>query len=171
MAAKTPESIRIDFVTGAPVRYLPLIERLSAARDRVVRALDGVEVTRLRRPGAAGAPSLARQTGDLVAYVRHGRDRVYRMSWMTDPTLPRFDPATAAEAGAWEARAAHRLRDWAHAALGELADYLHTLPDSSWGRMGTDPEAGRRSILQEVTEIAERVEATAAELEGALDAH
>ena len=169
MAAKTPDSIRIDFVTGAPVRFVPQIERLSAVRERLVRALDGADDARLRAP-VDGAPTLAAQVGDLIGLVQHAHDCVYRMSWMTDPTLPAYDPAASAAAGAWEARAAHRLREWFHGAIGALVDYLRTLPDSSWGRMGTDPEAGRRSIVQQVTALAELLEVRVETIEGHLRA-
>lgn len=166
--AKTTTSMRIDFVTGAPVRYMPHIDRLAAVVDRVEALSAGRDVTAWRRFVGPGEWSPARRLGHMIATARHAYDEIYRMSWMTDPQLATWDDDAEAETEAWEARTPQRLVQWFSEGVGQSVTFLRELPDSSWGRPGVHPEGGRRSIAQHVAEVTDYLNRQIDELERSL---
>jgi len=166
--AKTTTSTRIDFVTGAPVRYIPHIERLAVVVDRIEAVMIGRSAGELGRFLGPGEWSPARRLGHMIATARHTYDELYRMSWMTDPRLAAWDDDAEAQEHAWEARNPERLAQWFAEAVGQSVQFLKELPDSSWGRPGVHPEHGRRSVAQHVAEVTDYLNRQTDELERAL---
>lgn len=167
MAAKTPDTNRIDFVTGAPVRYIALLRSVTDARDRIDTLLSGATNESMRR-APAGEWSSARHLGHLIGYARHQHENLYRMTWQTDPIFNAWDDAAEAERNAWESRSHERLRGWFDEAVGRIVTHLQELPDSSWGRPGQHPEFGRRSISQQVERMVAHMQEHADAIERAL---
>jgi hypothetical protein len=160
-----PESIRINFVTGAPRRYLPDVEALATMPARLEAALAGRPAGSMRTTAADGGPSVAQTIGRMIEHAQLTQENLYRMAWMTDPIVKTPDLETSNERHSWEAREPDRLLTWFTEAVGQSVDLLKELPDSSWGRPGQSPELGRRSIRQTVREAVAYYEAQVARIE------
>lgn len=160
-----PESIRINFVTGAPVRYVAYVEALAAMPARLEAAVAGLPSGAMRTTATDGGPSAAQTIGTMIEHARQTGENLYRMAWMTDPIVKVPDLATSNERNSWEARDASRLLSWFSEAIAESVDLLKELPDSSWGRPGQSPELGRRSIRQAVREAVDYYETQVARIE------
>lgn len=143
-------SNRTDFVTGAVRQYLADAEALGGVAERVKRLLDGVPLDRLRREPDAEEWSVLRVIGHMIAYARTTRGHLYQMATMTDPLLQPADDAAEAERNAWEMQSPSQLLQTLAEELGATVTMLKDIPDSSWGRAGLHPIAGRRSIRQTV---------------------
>jgi hypothetical protein len=162
-----PESVRINFVTGATRRYVADVEALATLPARLEAAIEGQTAAWLRTPGADGAWSPARRIGHLIAYARQTHENLYRMAYMTDPLLKEPDDIGAAEQNSWEARDQSRLLQWFSESIAEIVRLLKELPDSSWGRPGQSPLTGRSSIRQTARLAASHMESHIAQLEAA----
>ena len=144
------DTLRINFVTGAPRRYVAEVEALAAVPDRVEGALAGLQAAALRRAPAEGEWSALRIVGHLIAYARQSHENLTRMAWMTDPIIKSTDDEGADEMYAWELQEPSQLFAWLTESVHESIELLKELPDSSWGRPGQHPESGRRSVRQQV---------------------
>jgi len=143
-------SNRTDFVTGAVRQYVTDAEALGGVAERVKRLLDGVPTDRLRGEPDSEAWSVLRVVGHMIAYARASRGHLYQMATMTDPVLQPVDDAAEAERNAWEMQSPSQLLRTLGEELGATVAMLKDIPDSSWGRAGLHPTAGRRSIRQTV---------------------
>jgi hypothetical protein len=161
-----PESIRINFVTGATRRYVADVEALAAVPSRLETAFEGQSAAWLRTPMTGSEWSPARTAGHMIAYARQTHENLYRMAWMTDPLVKAPDDIGAAAENSWEARDQSRLLQWFSEAIAESVELLKELPDSSWGRPGQSPLTGRSSIRQTVREAARHLEGYVARIEG-----
>ena len=160
-----PETVRINFVTGAVRRYVAEIESVATLPERVTLATAGQSAAWFREP-SQGDWCPARVIGHLVTYVRQSRENLYRMAFMTDPTIKNADDAGEAEIHAWETQTREQLLPQLEQAVAEVTHLLKELPDSSWGRPGQHPMAGRRSIKQQVRGMANHFNEHVAQLEG-----
>src|SRR5690606_7948580 len=141
---------RIDFVTGAPQRYMPLVDRLSVLPDRLGRVLAGRSRGDLQREPAEGEWSAARVAAHMVSYARHNHGFIFNMSWMTEPTRQPWDEEAEVGSEGWERLDGPGLVEAFEAELRKTIDVLVETPDASWGRSGTIPNRGRRSLRQQV---------------------
>lgn len=161
-----PESVRINFVTGATRRYVADVESLAGLPARLEAAVSGQRRDWYRFDGAAeGAWTPARVLGHMIAYARQTRENLYRMAWMTDPILNPLDDAGEAERQSWESQEPARLIEQFSEAIAETVHLLKELPDSSWGRPGQSPAFGRRSIRQSVRAASRHLDEHVAQLE------
>jgi len=161
-----PESVRINFVTGATRRYVADVEALAAIPGRLEAAVEGQRADWYRFDGGVeGAWPPARVFGHMIAYARQTRENVYRMAWMTDPVLNALDDTAEAERQSWETQDPARLLEWFSEAVAETVELLKELPDSSWGRPGQSPAFGRRSIRQSMRSAVRHLEEHVAQLE------
>ncbi|MFA7296622.1 MAG: DinB family protein [Dehalococcoidia bacterium] len=160
-----PETVRINFVTGAVRRYVSEIESVATLPERVTNATAGQSAAWFREP-SKGDWCPARVIGHLITYVRQSRENVYRMAFMTDPIIKNADDEGEAERRAWETQTREQLLSQLEQAVAEVTHLLKELPDSSWGRPGQHPTAGRRSIKQQVRGMANHFNEHVAQLEG-----
>jgi hypothetical protein len=162
-----PESIRINFVTGATQRYVADVEALASMPGRLEAAVEALPVGAMRVPTTEGELSPARTIGAMIEHARQTGENLYRMAWMTDPVLKPTEPNTSDDTHSWEARNAERLVTWFSEAVAESVHLLKELPDSSWGRPGQSPVSGRRSIRQTVREAVAFYDAEVRRIEAA----
>ena len=142
-----PETIRINFVTGAVRQYVPEIEAISELPALVAAATDGRNPAWMREP-ADVSWSPARVVGHLVAYTWISRENLYRMAYMTDPIIKRVDDEGQYAIHQWDSQTRDALLEQLEAGIAEVTHLLKELPDASWGRPGQHPDDGRRSIKQ-----------------------
>jgi hypothetical protein len=140
---------RIDFVTGAPERFMPLVDGLSTVADRAAAALGGVSAAEARQT-PEGEWSAARILAHMVSYARHNHEFIFAMAWMTDAERQRWDEASEVEAEGWDRLEVSPLLDLLRAELTPTVELLSETPDASWGRAGIVPGRGRRSLRQQV---------------------
>lgn len=161
-----PESVRINFVTGATRRYVADVEALAGIPARLEAAVDGQRADWYRfNGGVEGAWPPARVLGHMIAYARQTRENLFRMAWMTDPVLNVLDDSVEAERQSWESQDPARLVAAFSEAIAETVHLLKELPDSSWGRPGQNPNLGRRSIRQSVRAASRHLDEHVAQLE------
>ena len=159
-----PETVRINFVTGAVRRYVGEIESVATLPERVTLATAGQSAAWFREP-SQGDWCPARVIGHLVTYVRQSRENLYRMAFMTDPIIKNADDEGEAALHGWETQTREQLLPQLEQAVAEVTHLLKELPDSSWGRPGQHPTAGRRSITQQVRGMANHFNEHVAQLE------
>ena len=134
-----PETLRINFVTGAVRRFVPHIEALAAVADRVEWALHGQASGWHMQSPREGEWSPARVVGHLVAYSAQQHENLYRMANMTDPIIKATDDEGEAERNDWERQAPARLVESLREHVAKTVELLAELPDASWGRPGQHP--------------------------------
>lgn len=161
-----PESVRINFVTGATRRYVGDVEALAGIPVRLEAAVEGQRPDWYRfNGGVEGAWPPARVLGHMIAYARQTRENLYRMAWMTDPILNPLDDEAEAERSSWESQDPAQLVEAFSDTIAETVHLLKELPDSSWGRPGQSPAFGRRSIRQSVRAASRHLDEHVAQLE------
>ena len=84
---------RIDFVTGAPERYIGEVRALAAVPDRLREVLSGQAVEDLRRVPSETEWPPVRVLAHLLSYARHTGEFIYRIAWMEEPLLVTWDEA------------------------------------------------------------------------------
>ena len=82
-----PESIRINFVTGAPVRYVAHVEALATMPARLEAAVAGLPAGSMRTTAADGGLPVAQTIGMMIEHAQQTHENLYRMAWMTDPIV------------------------------------------------------------------------------------
>jgi hypothetical protein len=160
-----PETLRINFVTGAVRRYIPHIEALAAVPDRVEWVLHGQPPGWNTQSPREGEWSPSRVVGHLIAYAEQQHENLYRMANMTDPIIKVTDDEGEAERNSWESQPPSQLLESLREQVAKNVELLSDLPDSSWGRPGQHPEDGRRSIRQQAVRMAEHFEEHIAQIE------
>jgi DinB superfamily len=159
---------RIDFVTGAPERYMPLVDDLATVSDAVEAVLKAHPGADLLRAPAAGGWSPARILAHMLSYARHNGTFIYTMVWMTDPIRRPWDEEAEIQAEGWLQLDAGRYVRTLDALLAPTVELLSTTPDASWGRPGVHPTAGRRSVRQLVQSHIDHLRDHTRQLEAAL---
>lgn len=161
---------RIDFVTGAPERYMHLVEALGAIPDRLERVLAGHSTGELRTAPAGDEWAAARILSHMISYARHNHEFIHRIVWMTDPIREPWDED--AEEQGWESLDGAALVADLREAIGETVQLLSETPDASWGRPGIAGGRGaehgggtRRSLRQQVGGHTEHLEGHLAHIE------
>jgi len=141
---------RIDFVTGAPRRYMPLVDALAMVPDRVEAVLSAHSGASLTRAPDDAGWSPARVLAHMLSYARHNGTFIDMIAHMTDPIRPLSDEdATIAAHGWLNFDAAHLVAAF-RAETAPTVELLSGTPDASWGRPGRHPTGGRRSLRQQV---------------------
>lgn len=141
---------RIDFVTGAPLRYMPLVDDLATISDGVAAVLTAHPGADLRRTPAEGDWSAARLLAHMLSYARHMHEFIYAIAWMTDPVARPWDEEAEIQAEGWLQLDAAGYVTTLDALIAPTVELLSTTPDASWGRPGVNPRQGRRSLRQQV---------------------
>ena len=161
---------RIDFVTGAPERYIGEVRALAAVPDRLRLALAGQTDEALRRspPGAEWSP--VRVLAHLLSYARHSREFIYRIAWMEEPESVIWDEADEVEREGWERLGGAELLALIRSEIESTVALLSGTPDASWGRPGLHPIRGRRSLRQQVRGHIDHLEEHIGQIEAALTA-
>ena len=159
---------RLDFVTGAPERYIGDVEALAAIPVRVRSVLAGHTTTQLRRAPAEGEWPPVRILAHMLSYTHHVREFIHRMRWMEEPTLVLWDEASEVEERRWAHLDGGRLMRLLRDEINPTVDLLSETPDAAWGRPGIHPLGGRRSLRQQVRAHVAHLERHIDQIESAL---
>ena len=141
---------RIDFVTGAPEKYMPLVQELSLIPDRVERLVAGQTARDLQRAPSEDEWGAGRVLAHMISYAIHNGEFIRQIAWMTDPRRRAWDEEAEVAAQRWASQNGSALAGALRAPIGETIDLLSGTPDAGWGRPGTVPGRGRRSLRQQV---------------------
>ena len=141
---------RIDFVTGAPRRYMPLVDQLATVPDRVEAVLSAHAGASLTRTPVEGGWPPARALAHMLSYARHNGTFIAMIAHMTDPIRSASDEDATIAAEGWLNFDAAHLVAALRAETAPTVELLSGTPDASWGRPGQHPTAGRRSLRQQV---------------------
>jgi hypothetical protein len=141
---------RIDFVTGAPQKYMPLVQELSLIPERVEALLAGRNSRDLQQLPAEGEWSAARVSAHMASYAIHNGEFINQIAWMTDPRRRPWDEDAEVASMGWAGKGGDVLAEAIRAPIAETIELLSGTPDASWGRPGTVPGRGRRSLRQQV---------------------
>jgi len=140
---------RIDFVTGAPEKYMPLVQELTLIPARVEAVLGGRTARDLQR-ASEGEWSAARVLAHMISYARHNGDFICQIAWMTEPQRQPWDEDDEVSREGLVTKNSAALLESLSAAIGETIELLAHTPDAQWGRPGTVPNYGRRSLRQQL---------------------
>ena len=158
---------RIDFVTGAPERYIGEVRALAAIPDRLRAALEGHDGEDLRRAPSEGEWPPVRVLAHLLSYARHTGEFIHRIAWMQEPVWVSWDEAAEVEREGWERLEGRELLARIGAEIESTVALLSETPDASWGRPGLHPLGGRRSLRQQVRTHVRHLEDHIAQIEAA----
>ena len=161
---------RIDFVTGAPERYIGEVRALAAVSDRLRAALAGQSEEALLRSPSGSEWSPVRVLAHLLSYARHGGQFISRIAWMQEPVSVPWDEAEEVEREGWERLGGAELLALIRSEIEATVSLLSETPDASWGRAGLHPVRGRRSLLRQVRGHIEHLEEHVGQIEAALAA-
>ena len=140
---------RIDFVTGAPEKYMPLVQELTLIPARVEAVLGRGTAGDLQR-APEGEWSPARILAHMICYARHNGDFIRQIAWMTEPQSQPWDEDDEVSREGLVTKNSAALLESLSAAIGETIELLAHTPDAQWGRPGTVPNYGRRSLRQQL---------------------
>jgi DinB family protein len=158
---------RIDFVTGAPEKYMPLVQELTQIPNRVEALLGGHAARDLQRT-PEGEWSAARVLAHMISYARHNGDFIRQIAWMTTPERQPWDEDDEVSREGLATRNAATLLGALSAAIAETVELLSHTPDARWGRPGTVPGYGRRSLRQQLRGHIDHLNDHATQLEALL---
>jgi hypothetical protein len=161
---------RIDFVTGATLRYQPLVDELATIADGVRAVLTAHPGADLKRAPAGGEWSPARILAHMLSYARHNGAFIYSIAWMTDPTRQPWDEEAEIQAEGWLQLDAGAYVAALDALLAPTVELLSMTADASWGRPGVHPVNGRRSLRQIVRGHIDHLRDHTRQLDAALSA-
>ncbi len=159
---------RIDFVTGAPERYIGDVRALAAIPDRLRDVLAGHTTAQLRGAPAEEEWAPVRVLAHLLSYARHNGEFLHRIAWMEEPVLVPWDEAEEVERERWARLDGGRLLALLRAEIDGTVALLSVTPDASWGRPGIHPLGGRRSLRQQVRAHVRHLESHIDQIERAL---
>ena len=140
---------RIDFVTGAPEKYMSMVQELTLLPDRVEPLLAGHAARDLQN-AAANEWSAARVLAHMINHARHNGDFIRQIAWMTDPQRQPWDEEDEIAREGLILATSATLLGALRAAVAETVELLSHTPDAQWGRPGTVPGYGRRSLRQQL---------------------
>jgi hypothetical protein len=141
---------RIDFVTGAPEKYAPLVKELSAIPDRVEQLAARYTARDLQRAPAEDEWSAGRVLAHMISYAIHNGEFINQIAWMTEPRRRPWDEEIEVAAEGWTNKNGATLVETLRSSIAETIELLSGTPDASWGRPGTVPGRGRRSLRQQL---------------------
>ena len=159
---------RIDFVTGAPERYIGEVRALAALPERLRAVLAGHSPEELHRAPTDGEWTTVRVLAHLLSDARHTGEFIYRIAWMQEPVLVPWDEAEEVEREGWVLLGGEELLARIRAEIESTVALLSETPDASWGRPGAHPVAGRRSLRQQVRRHVQHFEEHIAQIDRAL---
>ncbi|MBG93272.1 MAG: hypothetical protein CL792_04755 [Chloroflexi bacterium] len=136
---------RIDFVTGAPEKYMPLVEELATLPDRLATILNQLNNNEFRQ-SRDPEWSPARILNHMISYAKHNGEFINQMAWMTDPTRREWDEESEQNT---QANSNQLLQDLRNELSNTIKLLSHT-PDAQWGRPGSIGNYGRRSLRQQL---------------------
>jgi hypothetical protein len=140
---------RIDFVTGAPEKYMPLVQEFTLIPARVEAVLGRGTAGDLQR-APEGEWSPARILAHMICYARHNGDFIRQIAWMTEPQSQPWDEDDEVSREGLVTKNSAALLEALSSAIGETIQLLSHTPDAQWGRPGTVPNYGRRSLRQQL---------------------
>lgn len=161
---------RIDFVTGAPLRYMPLVNELAMMPDRVEAVLSAHAGASVTHAPADGAWPAARVLAHMLSYARHNGRFIFMIANMTDPIRTLWDEDAEIAAEGWLNFDPAHFVATLDAETTATVDLLSRTPDASWGRPGVHPSEGRRSLRQQVQAHLDHMSEHLAQLEALLSA-
>ena len=141
---------RIDFVTGAPEKYMPLVEELSTISDRIESLVSGCTDREMQQTNSADSWSIARIMAHMLSYTRHNSEFIHQIAWMTDPQRRPWDEIAEVTDQDLVSKDGTELSKVLRESIAKTVDLLSNTPDASWGRPGTVPGRGRRSLRQQL---------------------
>lgn len=141
---------RIDFVTGAPEKYMPLVQELSLIPDRVERLVAGSTARDLQQAPAEGEWGANRVLAHMVSYAVHNGEFIRQIAWMTDPRRRPWDEDAEVASQGWTNKNGATLAEALREPIADTIELLSSTPDAGWGRPGTVPGRGRRSLRQQL---------------------
>jgi len=140
---------RIDFVTGAPEKYMHMVQELTLVPDRVESLLAG-RSTRDLQQAAEGEWSAARVVAHMISYARHNGHFIRQIAWMTTPERRPWDEDDEVSREGLTTKNAGALLELLREAIADTVELLSHTPDAQWGRPGVLPGYGRRSLRQQL---------------------
>ena len=140
---------RIDFVTGAPLKYAHLVDRLSTVPDRTRQAVGRAGSGDLRREPAGGGWSAQRVLAHMAVYAHHNGVFIHRMVTMYDQNRTPFDEDAIVEHEGFLRMDPANLVRYIDDEVSKTVDFLAETPDAAWGRRGMVNGASR-SVRQQV---------------------
>ncbi len=141
---------RIDFVTGAPEKYMPLVQELSLIPDRVEQLVAGSTGRELQRAPSEGEWGASRVLAHMISYAIHNGEFIHQIAWMTDPRRRPWDEDAEVTSQGWASKNGATLAEALRVPIAETIELLSSTPDAAWGRPGTVPGRGRRSLRQQL---------------------
>jgi hypothetical protein len=156
---------RIDFVTGAPEKYMPLVQELTLVEERVEQLVAGYTGRDLQRQPSEGQWSASRVLAHMISYAIHNGEFIRQIAWMTDPRRRPWDEDAEVAREGWANKNGANLVQALREPLAETIELLSGTPDAQWGRPGTVPGRGRRSLRQQVRAHLDHLEEHIVQLE------
>jgi DinB superfamily len=156
---------RIDFVTGAPEKYMPLVQELTLVEERVERLVAGYTARDLQRQPSEGEWSAGRVLAHMISYAIHNGEFIRQIAWMTDPRRRPWDEDAEVAQQGWANKNGTNLLEALREPLADTIELLSGTPDAQWGRPGTVPGRGRRSLRQQVRAHLDHLEEHMVQLE------
>lgn len=147
---------RIDFVTGAPEKYVHLVEALATVPERLRSVAANARAASWNAAPREGGEWTAQHTlAHMALYAQKNGVFIFQMANMTDPARLPFDEE--AETAALENRPTAELIALVESEIGKTVELLSGTPDAAWGRPGSIRGA-RRSLRQQVQSHAEHMQ-------------
>jgi DinB superfamily len=141
---------RIDFVTGAPEKYMSLVRDLTQVAERLEPLVASYTSRDLQRAPSEDAWGASRVMAHMISYAVHNGEFINQIIWMTDPRRRAWDEDGEVSSEGWTNKNGAALLEALREPLNETIELLSGTPDASWGRPGTVPGRGRRSLRQQV---------------------
>ena len=141
---------RIDFVTGAPEKYMPLVQDLTQIAVRLEPLIASYTSRDLQRTPSEDAWGASRVLAHMISYAIHNGEFINQIVWMTDPRRRAWDEDAEVSSEGWTNKNGAALLEALREPTNETIELLSGTPDASWGRPGTGPGGGRRSLRQQV---------------------
>jgi len=141
---------RIDFVTGAPEKYMPLVEELGTIPDHIESLVSSCTAREIQQKNSADSWSIARILAHMLSYTRHNSEFIRQIAWMTDPQRRPWDEVAEITEQDLANKNGTELSKALRESIAETVELLSNTPDASWGRPGTVPGRGRRSLRQQL---------------------
>jgi hypothetical protein len=158
---------RIDFVTGAPEKYMSLVQELTLVPSRIETIVAG-HAARDLQSTPEGEWSAARVLAHMISYARHNGDFIRLIAWMTSPERQSWDEDDEISREGLATKNSAALLEALSAAIAETIELLSHTPDAQWGRPGTVPGYGYRSLRQQLRAHIDHLNDHATQLEDLL---
>jgi hypothetical protein len=104
----------------------------------------------------------------MISYAIHNGEFIRQIAWMTDPRRRAWDEEAEVAAQGWTNKNGSALAAAFSEPIGETIELLSGTPDAQWGRPGTVPGRGRRSLRQQLRAHIDHLDEHVAQLEALL---